>query len=186
MLEFILEHPLMLALAGAAAVGLAVFIWLQTAHRAALQASIALGLLTIVLVVLSLQVETDREAIRRTLDEVADALERNDFEFVYSYMHPNAEAGVQRARGELPNYTFSEARVTRVKEIQVNHTTTPNTAIAEFNVFVKVGTQGQSFNVPRFVKIYFMKRGERWMVRDYEHFEPTAGFRNTPLTSPTN
>ena len=79
---------------------------------------------------------------------------------------------------ELPNYQFEEARVTTVKEISVNLETTPPTAIAEFNVAVSISNNGARIPVRRFVKVYFMKKDGKWMVRDYEHFDAAAGFSN--------
>ena len=184
MQELLFEQPLIIGVGGCALVGMAVFFWLQSAHKAALFSAIGMGVVTLILVFVGIQIQTDRERIRVILDEVAGALKINDRERVYGYIHPNAVEGVQRARDELPRYEFSEARVTRVKEIVVNKSTSPHTAIAEFNVFVELSVQGQNFKVPRFVKVYFMQRDGEWLVRDYEHYEPTMGFKNTPLTSP--
>jgi hypothetical protein len=177
MLELLYEHPLIIGLAGGAATALAIFIWVQAGRKEGLIAGVVCLVLTVGLVLLSINIVTDRERITQLLDEVAAALEVNDHEKVYSYIHPNAVEGVQRARGELPRYVFSEARVTRVREIVVNRQTTPPTAIAEFTVVVNVGFQGMQHKVPRLVRVYFMLRDDRWMVRDYEHTAPnTSGF----------
>ncbi len=181
MLELLYEHPLIIGLAGAAAAGLAIFMWVQTGRKEGLIAGLVCLVLTMGLVLISWNVVTDRERITSLLDEVAAALQVNDHEAVFSYIHPNAVVGVQRARGELPRYVFSEARVTRVRDISVNRQTTPPTAIAEFMVVVNVAFQGMQQKLPRLVRVYFMERDGRWMVRDYEHASPTAsGFANEP------
>lgn len=182
MLELLYEHPLMIGLGGAAATGLAIFLWVQTGRKEGLIAGLVCLILTVGLVLISWNVVTDRERITLLLDEVAAALQINDHEKVFSYIHPNAVEGVQRARGELPRYLFTEARVTRVREINVNRQTTPPTANAEFMVVVNVGFQGMQQKLPRLVRVYFMLRDERWMVRDYEHASPTtSGFANEPF-----
>jgi uncharacterized protein (DUF1778 family) len=175
--QFVLESPFVVGIGGLCAAGLAGFFWTQTGHRAAAWTALALVLLTLGLMVLGWQVETDQERITRLLNEVAAALQRNDREFVLSHIHPQAAATVQRARAELPRYDFTQARVTRIKAITVDNSRRPETAVAEFNVIVALTFEGFSGQVPRFVKLYLSKYNGRWLVRDYEHADPTAGFR---------
>ncbi|MCA9132734.1 MAG: hypothetical protein KDA45_06255 [Planctomycetales bacterium] len=177
---FFLESPWMLGICGVVLFAAAVLVWTQTGMRAALFAALAVAALSLGLLFVSLRVQTDRELIAQTIDDAAHALKQNNWERVASFIDPGATEVVTRAKNELPQYQFSEARVTRIKSIAVNSHTRPPTAVAEFNVFVALERQGQEFKVPRFVKIYFMQKGGRWLVRDYEHFEPTAGFRDTP------
>lgn len=183
MQQFFFESPWLLGILGtaiAAAIGL---LWTQTGHKAALYSSLAAGTLTAILTIVNIQVLTDRERIREVIHDVSSALQRNDREQVYAYIHPNAVEALQRARAELPRYQFEEARVTRIKDVMVNPKTTPPTAIAEFHVRVRVAVQGQTFRVARFVRVYFMLREDTWLVRDYEHFEPTVGFRDSSSNS---
>lgn len=180
MQEFFLEQPVLLAICGLLMAGVAFFAWMQTNHKAALYSTVGLAAATLILVILSIQIETSREQIEKILSQVAALVEKNDNKGVMAYVHPNAVAGVSRFETELPRYKFTQARITRVKDVTVNTDTVPETAIAEFNVFVIVVVDGQSFRVPRFVKVYFRKNNDRWMVNDFEHFEPTAGFRDTP------
>ncbi len=178
MIQFLLESPVSIVIVGFSCAILAGFIWTQTGSKPAAITAVTLALLTLGLVVFSLQVETDRERITRMLDEVANALQRNDRDFVLSHIHPQAATTVQRAKAELPRYNFSEARVTRIKSIMVDASRQPETAVAEFNVLVALTVEGFNGRVPRFVKLYLAKHEGRWLVRDYEHAEPTAGFRD--------
>lgn len=181
MQAFFFESPLLIGVWGAAVAGIAGYVWTQTGHKAAFYSGLGAILLTVILVLVNLQVETNRERIRSVVDSVATALDNNDHTKVFQFIHPNAAEGIARAKAELPRYTFEEARVTRIKSLEVNTQTTPPTAIAEFNVYCEIETQGQKFRVPRFVVVYFMLKDDRWLVHDYEHYEPTAGFRDTPL-----
>jgi type II secretory pathway pseudopilin PulG len=180
----LLENPLVPLIVGLCVTAIAIVVWTQVDQRLVQRVSLATAiialLVTVLLVTLSLQIETDREKIESTLHRVADALQRNDFETVYTYIHPNATEGIQRAKTELPRYKFSDARVTRIKDIIVNSDTQPRTAIAEFNVVVNVSFEQFSGRAPRFVHAYFMERDGKWLVRDYEHFEASAGFRSPP------
>ncbi|QDV24329.1 hypothetical protein [Aureliella helgolandensis] len=177
MYSFLYESPVLLTVCGLTLVVLAALFWTQTGNRPTLYAAGLLAALTLILLLISLQVVTPREEIKGILDEVAAALESNDREKVYSYIHPNAQPTVQQARTELPNYEFQRARVTRIKLISVNPSTQPRSAIAEFNVVVNLSTQGQQINVPRFIKVYFMENNGRWLVTDYEHHSPMQGFQ---------
>ena len=182
MSELLFESPYTIGVVGIAVAGVAAFVWLQTAQKAAAWVAISAAAITLILVMLSIQVKTDREKIASLIAEVCATVQRNDRERAYQYIHPNADEGLARAKSEFPRLTFSEARVTRMKSIEVNHLTSPATAIAEFNVFLRVEVDGTEFKVPRFIRAYFMQKDDEWLVTDYEHFEPTAGFRNTPLT----
>lgn len=177
MVQLILESPTVLGIGGLFAAGLAGFFWTQSGNKAAGWTAIILLLLTLGLVFLSIQVETDQEKITRMLNDVASALQRNDSEYVLSHIHPQATETVQRAKTELPRYKFSEARVTRIKAVTVDNSRKPETAVAEFNVVVKLSFEGFSGPVARFVKLYLAKQDDRWLVRDYEHSDPTEGFR---------
>jgi hypothetical protein len=175
--QLVLESPIAIGIGGLCAAGLAGFLWTQSGHKAAGWIAIILLILTLGLIALSIQIETDQERITHMLHDVAGALQRNDHEYVLGHIHPQAAVTVQRAKTELPHYQFSEARVTRIKSITVDDSRKPETAVAEFNVVVSLTFDGFSGPVPRFVKLYLSKQDGRWLVRDYEHAEPTAGFR---------
>ncbi len=181
MRDFLLESPVLLGVSGMLVSGTILFFWTQTGHKAALYSGGIVAAVTAVLMTISVQIETDRERIEKILNQVADALERGDYEKVYGYIHPNAAQASRRARSELPNYRFTDARVTRIKSITVNRSSTPPTALAEFHVMVAGDMNGHPFKLPRFIKVYFMDRNGTWLVRDYEHFDAATGFRNTPL-----
>lgn len=175
---FFFENPLWLGICGAFVTIVALVLWMQTRARSAAVTAFVACLLTILLVLVSQRVETDREKLIRTIHEVADAVESNDLERVLRHVAPNAQQGLTRARQELPQYTFREARMTRLKSLLVNRSSTPPTAVAEFSVIVDVGAGGSGTRIPRFVKAYFVEDAGRWLVRDYEHFDAGAAFRN--------
>ncbi|MFK7734440.1 MAG: hypothetical protein AB8B50_00330 [Pirellulaceae bacterium] len=187
MRDILFESPTTIVVLSGVVALIAAVLWTQVndrlVQRIALFIMLGSVLLGTILVATSFMVKTDKERITARLNEIASALQRNDREAVYAAIHPNASEGVRRAKAELPSYTFSDARVTRIKSIQVSNETAPRTALAEFNVVVAVETGMGGARVPRFVHVYFMEDAGRWMVNDYEHFDATAGFRNTPLTN---
>ena len=177
MQQFLFENPLWISVCGLFVALVAGILWTQTGARVAWLAAIAAIVLTVILVAVAVRVETDREKIHRTINEVAEAVEANDLKRVTSFIYPNATEGMARAKQELPQYTFREARMTRLKSILVNRGSSPATAIAEFHVIVDLSMDGQNVRVPRFVKAYFVESQGRWLVRDYEHFDVGVGFR---------
>lgn len=175
---FFFENPLWLGICGALVTIVAAFLWMQTGARSAAATALVAIILTVLLVLVSLRVETDREKVIQTINQVADAVESNDLQRVLGHISPNAMQGLRRARHELPQFTFREARMTRLKSVLINRNSTPPTALAEFSVIVDVSANGQQARVPLFVKAYFVQDADRWLVRDYEHFDAAAAFRN--------
>ncbi|MCC7333513.1 MAG: hypothetical protein IT422_00350 [Pirellulaceae bacterium] len=178
MQQFLFENPLWISVCGLFVAVVAGFLWIQTGARVAWLTAVAAIVLTVVLVVVSVRVETDREKIHRTINEVAEAVEANDLKRVIGFIYANATEGMARAKQELPKYTFREARMTRLKSILVNRRSTPATAVAEFHVMVDLAANGQDARLPRFVKAYFVEDHDRWLVNDYEHFDVGVGFRS--------
>jgi hypothetical protein len=84
----------------------------------------------------------------------------------------------QKAEAELPNYKFTECRVTKVHSIDVNSKATPPTAIARFNViasgsFSYGGFEVSDSQVPRWIELQMVKEKDgRWTVEDYSHAPP--------------
>ncbi len=175
---FFFENPLWLGVCGALVTIVAAVLWMQSGARSAAVIALVAIVSTVLLVLVSLRVETDREKVVQTINQVADAVESNDLQRVLTYIAPSGAQGLRRARHELPQFTFREARMTRLKSVMVNRNNTPPTALAEFSVIVDVAANGQEARLPRFVKAYFVEVGGRWLVRDYEHFDAAAAFRD--------
>jgi hypothetical protein len=179
MAELLFGSPVTLGVAGAALVLIALILWINGGFRSALITAVSLAILTVILLIISLRVHTDREQIVDVLDQVAAAVQQNDVPKVLSYIHPSAMPSVVRAKEELSRFKFTEARVTGIKSIQVDRRTNPPSAIAEFNVAVSVtAPSGQPFHIRRFVRCYFFFQDGRWLVNDYQHFDVSAGFRD--------
>ncbi|GIW98821.1 MAG: hypothetical protein KatS3mg111_2154 [Pirellulaceae bacterium] len=177
--SLLFEDPWIIGLLGLLSGAGALLLWTQTMHRAALGTGVSLLMLTVVAVAINLVVRTDREQIRDRLREVAEALERNDHKTVLAAIHPAAVEVRRRAEAELPRYDFSFAKITGIRSIEVNERTDPKAAEAEFFVRVHLSSGGQVFRVARFIRLYLSHKDGRWLVRDYEHFDPSVGMRRT-------
>jgi hypothetical protein len=182
MVELFFESPLTIGLVGSVATGIALVLWLQAGTRGALPIAVGLALLTLGLCALSVWVETDREKIQQVLGKAAQAVQQNDLPAVKRCLHPAAEAGIRQAEAELPQYHFTEARITGIKSIQVDRLTAPPSAVAEFNVAISVSARGVEVRgARRLVRVFlFQERGE-WLIHNYEHFDIAQSFRERDL-----
>lgn len=169
MTELFFESPVTLGVLGAVLAIMALVVWIKGGYLAALYTALGLILLTVALVLLSIRVETDREAITSVLDDVADAVQRNDLPAVLEHILPSAATSLRRAKTEFPTYHFTEARITGIKGIEVDRTR--HSAIAEFYVVVSLDANGNQVSGYReFVRAYFVQRDDKWLVNNYEHF----------------
>ncbi|MFO1064598.1 MAG: hypothetical protein U0892_12105 [Pirellulales bacterium] len=180
MTELLFESPVTVGVAGGFFTVVALVLWVQAGYRAALFTGVGMAVLTVIGLLLSTFVMTDREQIEQTLYAIADHVEHNRIDEAVNYVDPNTRAMVDRVRGEFRSYKFQEARITGIRNIEVNHKTKPVSAVAEFNVAVSLELAGQPYRgVRRFVRLYFFQKNGKWLVNNYEHFEPTAGFRES-------
>ena len=86
----------------------------------------------------------------------------------------------------MPNYEFTECRVTKIFTIDVDRLAEPRSAIVEFNVVASGAFkyQGEQFSgtYPRWVKLHLVREKDgRWTIQEYEHAEPTRGMLNQPV-----
>lgn len=178
-METILENPMTIVVVGVALSGLLLLVAANLGQWKLFYAAIALVVLTALVVAISIITETDREILKRTIHEVATALRQNDHQQALSYMHPNATPAIKRAEQEISQYEFHEAHVTSIRSIEVNKSSQPPTAITEFLATMKVSNERALSGVPvrglRLLKVYWMKRGDRWLIHDYEHFDAREG-----------
>ena len=112
MSELLFENPFVVGVTGTAFVLIALVTWVQGGFRAALYSAIGFALLTLILLLVNINVQTDRETIQTLLHQVGRDLEHNEFDKVIAVIHPAAVEAIQRAKSELHNYKFSMARVT--------------------------------------------------------------------------
>jgi hypothetical protein len=138
-MNWFVEQPLVIVFLGVGiclALGAA---WSNTGRKELLYALGLVLLLTVAGVAVSNAVVTDREAIRTSVLQIAAAVQRNDRTELYKHIHSSASELKRKAEAELPNYQFTECRVTRFHKIDVDRSAEPHSAIVEFNV-VATGT----------------------------------------------
>lgn len=181
MTQLLFESPILVGSIGLLLALVAIIVWTQVedakAQKASLYSAIGLVLLTTLLVMLSIQVETDSERIRGTLHSAASSLEENDHPAVLAAIHPDASRAVRAAEAMLSRVTFSDARVTRIKSVEIEEGV-PRRAVAEIIVVVSMNLEGTGrVRTPRFVKVFFTQQNDRWLVHNFEHYDVGVGLR---------
>jgi hypothetical protein len=74
----------------------------------------------------------------------------------------------------MPNYKFTECRVTKVHKTDVDAASEPRSAIVKFNIVAsgtfRQGSLEWSDTVPRWIQLHLVKEEDgRWRVQDYDH-----------------
>jgi hypothetical protein len=184
-MNWLFEQPLIIVVLGVGLIFGLGAAWSATGRKELLYGvACALALLIAGLVTERLVI-TDREAIRATLQEIARDVKNNDRRAVVSHLHPSAPELKQKAEGELPNYKFSECRVTKVNLIDVDSLAEPRSAIVEFNVLAAGTFRYEGLEVtdtvPRWVQLHMLREADgRWTVVSYEHDSPQRMLMNSP------
>lgn len=172
------DQPIYIAALGILLGIVAAGLWTSTGRKEWL---IVLGVviaLTAGLLVVERFVVTDKEAIRQTLAEIARDVKSNDLNRVLRHIAPANANLAQQARSEMPNYQFTDCRVTKVHEIKVDARTEPRAAVVEFNVvasgtFRQGGMELSDSSVPRWVRLDLVRDADgSWKVENYTHDAP--------------
>src|SRR6185295_4679598 len=117
-MNWLVENTLTVVMSGAGVLAMAVFVYFQTRTNGALYGVLGLILLTAVLVLTSWLIETPREAVERSLYELAATVEANDVKGVLGYLAPSANAQVRKDIETLmPLVRIDRARVIDTPEI---------------------------------------------------------------------
>jgi hypothetical protein len=137
-------------------------------------------------VIMERMVITDREAIDATLEQIARDVQTNNRQALIRHIYSGAPKLKQKAEAELPNYEFTECRITKIFSRDIDSLAEPRSAIVEFNIvasgnFTYEGVSFSDSNIPRWVKLHLVREKDgRWTVQEYEHDTPQRGFMNPP------
>jgi ketosteroid isomerase-like protein len=158
----------------------------MTSRKEFLYALGAVLVFTIVALAVERLVVTDAEAIRQTLSEIARDVQSNDLQRVLRHVSKANPSLVQRAEAEMPNYKFTECRVTKIHETDVDASSEPRSAKVRFNVVAsgtfRQGSVEYSDTVPRWIELHLVKEADgRWRVQDYDHRPPQQFMFGQPL-----
>ena len=180
-MSFLLESPLPAVIVGGMLTAILIGGWIQTALTWLLPSAAGVLLVTGSLVWLENAVVTEREEVEQTLQEIVEVVAEEALDGLLAHLHPDAEHARSKVRAEFPKYEFGEISIRPNLEVTIIEGT-PLAARATFNVVADGGIRSlgmEDVTVRRYVEVKFRQLNGRWLVHDYEHFEPLHGMRDT-------
>ncbi len=155
-----------------------IFGWMQTGKKAVLIAAVVLLLLVPLAFLIAANWETDREQISAAIYRTADAVANNDIDAALRVMEPTQRDRINAARSDLMRFHFDEARVNKLRTIDLVPNSDPPQAEVDLSVTVVVSDirgQIRGMRVLRRVILQFRKSAAgEWLVYDYNHL-PIVG-----------
>ena len=172
------EQPWLIGAIGAILTAMTFYGWVQTGNSIALKTGIGFIGLTILLVLINVFCVTDSETIRVWLTDAASELQSNQFEKIRKRISPDHSERVANANERMHLVKFFVAKVTKIHSIEVVYKRAKATAFIRMNAFVEAKSQGISAKVPRWVGLTLEKKGEEWLITDFEDREAQHEFMN--------
>ena len=177
-MTWLCEQPLAIVVIGVLTLIVLGAAWSATGRHELMHALAITFLLMVAALVTERLIVTDREAIEATLMKIAKDVQSNNIHAVTSHVYSGAPELKQKAEGEMPNYHFTECRITKIHKTDVDPKSQPRTAVVEFNVMASGSFKAEgmeiSDTIPRWVRLHMVREKDgTWAVQNYEHGDPT-------------
>jgi hypothetical protein len=169
-MNWLAENALPIWACGAVALTMALIVYFQTRTTGALVGTVAVLGITGLLLLSEWAMETPREAVERTLYELADTVEANDIQGALQFIAPGASKIRNDIETMMPLVTIDTANIMGTPLIEVNVADQPPSAKVECRGFFH-GTMkqnGMKGGDRAEITIFFAQVGDRWLVSDYE------------------
>jgi len=179
-MTWLLESPTTVLVLGGITALVFGAIWLQTGRKIELYIMLAIITGVVGVLVAGKLWKSERQQVKTTLYQVARDVERNDLDAVLAYLHPSRSDVRQLAISELPLYKFESVKIKQNLEIELFPDESPPRAVTSFNVVVVASDRAGVISgrpVPRFVHVTFLKVGDDWRISDFDHDDPSEGFK---------
>ncbi len=121
----ITENPLLPLLIGGGFCVACVTLWIMSRHWLPLALAGLSILIIAILVGLSIFIETPREQLTRSVNQLAMAVQRNDVKALLEHVSPNALEIRQAAEREMQDTKFIHCWIAKIHEIQIDETKSP-------------------------------------------------------------
>lgn len=169
-MNWLAENALPIWMAGAVALTMVLVVYFHTQSPKALAAIAAVLAVTAALLVAEHLMETPREAVERTLYELAAAVEANDVPGALSYIAPSAAPQLRtEVQQQMPLVKIERARVIGTPKIEVGNGSDANTATVQCRglIVAIIKQNGMKGGANDEVTLDFVKSGDRWLVVNY-------------------
>jgi hypothetical protein len=169
-MNWIAENALPIWACGAIALTMALIVYFQTrTNGALLGVAIVIGLMALLLAVES-WLETPREAVERTLYELAAAVEANDVNRTSGFLSPNADPAIRSDIETLmPLVVIDRARIIGSPKIEVGDDPNATTATAQVRgiIVALIKRNGMKGGQEDELTLDFVRSGDRWLLEGY-------------------
>jgi hypothetical protein len=169
-MNWLAENTLTISMIGAVALAMAVFVYFQTRTNGALYGVLGVILLAVVLALTSWLIETPREAVERSLYELAARVEANDVRGALNYLSPTA---VPELRNDIetlmPLVRIERARIIGTPEIELQDMPGSMSAVVKCRAIILAVNKGDGMKggAEDRLKLHWIRRGDRWLIDSY-------------------
>jgi hypothetical protein len=169
-MTWLAENTLTICMVGAVALAMAVFVWFQTRTRGAAYGVLGVLLVTAVLALASWLIETPREAVERSLYELAARVEANDVKGALSYLAPSADAQLRKdVETLMPLVQIDRARIIGEPEINLEGGANANSATVKCRGIIMAVNRkdGMKGGAEDHLVLKWVLHENRWLVESY-------------------
>jgi hypothetical protein len=155
-------------MAGAIGLTITLMLYLTTGSRGSQMAIGVVLLLTLGGLLTEWLIDTPREQVSSTLQQLLDEIESNDVPGVLGYLSPNAGDVRSDAETLMPKLEIERANSAGEVEITLDDESNPTEATAKFKCFIVATdiSSGIRGGYNDGVTVIFERAGDRWLVRE--------------------
>jgi hypothetical protein len=170
-MNWLAENALPIWVGGAIALTMAFIVYFQTRANAALLGMLAVILVTAGLLLTERYVETPREAVERSLYELADCVENNDVAGALAFLSPNLAPNGKELRKDIeslmPQVRIEVANVVGAPEIEMAEDDRRATVKCRGIIVAVNRRDGMKGGGDARLVMEWVREGERWLVHDF-------------------
>jgi hypothetical protein len=169
-MSWLAENALPIWVCGAIALTMAVIVYVQTRETKALVAVVVVMAITGALVIAESLMETPREAVERSLYELAAVVESNDVPGTLTYLAPTAD---QKIRSDvetlMPLVKIERARIMNTPQIELGTGSNPTSAVVQCRGFILAVDKrdGMKGGQEDHLTMTWIRQGDRWLLESY-------------------
>jgi hypothetical protein len=169
-MNWLAENALPIWVGGAIALTMAFIVYLQTRTNRALVGVLVVVAVTSALLAAEWLMETPREAVERTLYELAAAVEANDVPRTLTFLASSADAEIRSdVETLMPLVNIERARILGTPKIEVANGADPSSATAHMRgiIVAVIKRNGMKGGQEDQLTLTLVRSGDRWLLESY-------------------
>jgi hypothetical protein len=167
-MTWLAENALVIWMAGAVALTMALIVFFQTRTNGALYGVVAVVLVTAVFLVANRIWETPREAVERTLYNLAATIETNDVQGALKFLSPSVSAELRKdVETLMPLVEIEMARILGSPAIEMSPNEDAATVRCQGIIRAKNKQDGMVGGAADKFVLQWVRSGDRWLLESY-------------------